>query len=470
MYLGIDLGTQSLKAILVNADGDVVRSTQEAYGIQRQYPTWATQDPAEWWQALVNAVRDVVEDEEVDALSIAGQMHGLILVDRDGEIVRPAIIWMDRRSTAQVIDHADNPLWMDTAHNPLSTGMAAASLLWLRENEPETLKLAHTLLSPKDWLRFKLTGVLSSEPSDASGMLMLDVVQRIWSQRIAEGIKVPFAMLPRLTSSSKVVGAMTADAEASLGISAKVIAGAADQAAMLVGCGAIAPGDTVLTLGTGGQLSVVTDRPHTNPRLNTFCHVERKLWYSMGAILTGGYALTWWQNIIGDDVEQLLALAEEAPAGSDGLIFKPYLNGERTPYMDASLRAQFLHLHGGHTQAHMTRAVLEGVAFAMRECLETLIEAGVYHHLAEAPIILGGGGTRGDLWPAILASVLERPLARLTHEEQTAYGSAMMAAVGFGQFKKLEDVVDAWFKPAEVIEPVVDWVKVYSERFNEYRQ
>lgn len=458
MYLGIDVGTQSVKALLVNEKGEIIRVGQESYAVSRPQPTWAEQNPDEWWQATVSAVQTATRHagNQIRAIGLAGQMHGLAALDKNRELVRPAIIWMDQRSTAYIKLQEKYPHWMQLAHNQLAAGFMAASLLWLKQHEPENFVRIDTVLTPKDWLRWKLTGVLCIEPADASATLLFDVEKRQWSSELLEIYGFDAGILPHVVDSTRVVEQVTEEAASQLGLSTrpKVVAGASDQAAMLVGCGVLEPGQAVLTIGTGGQLSVVTDKPQPDPRLNTFCHAVPNRWYSMGAILAAGYALSWWQRVCNAHLDALLKEAAKAPAGAEGIIFRPYLNGERTPHLDPTLTASFTGLTARHEQGHLTRAVLEGVAFAMRDCLNTLLEAGA----TPTSIILGGGGAQGNLWRQIMASVLNRPLQSIENSEQTAYGAAMLAAVGDGHSLNALN----WVKSGETTLPIAEWVEIYQ--------
>ncbi len=461
MYLGIDLGTQSVKAVLVNEAGEIIRVAQQAYPISRPQPTWAEQNPDDWWKATVSVVQTVARyaAHQIRAIGLAGQMHGFVALDKQEEVLRPAIIWMDQRSQAEIELQKNYKNWLELAHNQLVTGFAAASLLWMKQHEPAIFANIDTLLTPKDWIRWKLTGVLCTEPSDASATLLFDVQKRQWSTELLQIYGFEPRILPHVVESEYVLANLTPDAAHDLGlpIHPVVVAGAADQAAMLIGCGVREPGQAVLTIGTGGQFSIVTDHPRPDPRLNTFCHAVPNRWYSMGAILAAGYALSWWQQVTNAHLDVLLKAAAQVPAGAEGVIFRPYLNGERTPHLDPTLTASFIGLTGRHGQGHLTRAVLEGVAFAMRDCLNTLLEAGAQ----PTSIILGGGGGKGTLWRQIMASVLNHPLQSIENTEQTAYGAAMLAAVGDGH--KLADL--NWVTFGETTLPVAEWVEVYKNGF-----
>lgn len=452
VMLGIDVGTQSAKCVVLDANGTLRGAGQESYGVLSPRPQWFEQDPVVWWAAVVDAVRAALREANVPAghvqgIGITGQMHGLVLLNRRLEPLRPAMIWMDRRSAnlcTVVTARVPHDIVVNTAANQLSPGFAGASLAWLREAEPHLLDQAHAVLQPKDYLILRMTGTLSSEPSDASATWLYDVPAREWSETLIQACGITSDLLPPLSGSATVVGRLTADAAYALGLNAEtpVVAGAADQAALLLGAGVVEPGRGAITLGTGGQITVVSSRPMIDPelRLNTFCHALPDRWYTMGAILNGGIALRWWRNVLGDDTRayaDLLTEAETSPAGADGLIFIPYLEGERTPHMAPHATGAFVGLTARHTQAHMTRAILEGVAFAFRDCLNTLRVAGpVPDHF-----LIGGGGSQGALWRAILASVLNVSLQTIEGREHTATGAAMLAGVGTNVFTSVAEAV-----------------------------
>jgi xylulokinase len=480
VILGIDVGTQSTKCVVLDANGTLRGVGQEGYGVLSPRSQWFEQDPAAWWDATINAVRTALREAGVSAghvqgIGVTGQMHGLVLLDRRMEPLRPAMIWMDRRSAnlcAIVTARVPHDTVVNVAANRLSPGFAGASLAWLREAEPHLLDEAHAALQPKDYLILRLTGVFSSEPSDASATWLYDVPGRTWSETLIQACGVTPELLPTLSDSAAVVGKLTADAAYALGLKAEipVVAGAGDQAALLLGAGVVEPGRGAITLGTGGQITVVSSRPMIDPelRLNTFCHALPDRWYTMGAILNGGIALRWWRNVLGDTTRaysDLLAAAGTTPAGADGLIFVPYLEGERTPHVDPHATGAFVGLTTQHTQAHMTRAVLEGVAYAFRDCLDTLRVAGpVPDHF-----LIGGGGSQGALWRAILASVLNVSLQTIEGREHTAVGAAMLAGLGTRVFSGVAEAVGRVVRYGVTEIPPADDRDHYAEQFARFR-
>jgi len=453
VVLGIDVGTQSAKCVVLDATGELRGVGQEPYDILTPRPQWIEQDPHAWWTAVVSAVRQAMREAEMMAgrvrgIGVTGQMHGAVLIGEDLEPLRPAIIWMDRRSAnlcELILKRVPPDVVLQEAGNRLSPGFAGASAAWLREVEPETLDRARAIIQPKDYIVLRLTGEISSEPSDASATWLYDIRQRRWSETLASACGVPFQALPTPLASTTVVGGLRPTPAFDLGLrpDIPVVAGAGDQAALLLGTGVVEPGRGSITIGTGGQMTVVSTRPMIDPqlRLNTFCHAVPGRWYTMGAILNAGIALRWWRDVLGGrgatSYHALLAEAAQVPAGAEGLLFLPYLEGERTPYMNPNATGAFVGLTLRHSQAHMTRAVLEGVAFAFKDCLLTLREAGpVPDHF-----LVGGGGAQGGLWRQILSSTLGVSLQTVEGTEHTATGAAMLAGLGARVFYDLAQAV-----------------------------
>lgn len=453
VVLGIDVGTQSAKCVVLDAAGGLRGVGQESYDILTPRPQWIEQDPHVWWAAVVSAVRQAMREAEMTAgrvrgIGVTGQMHGAVLIGEDLEPLRPAIIWMDRRSAnlcELILKRVPPDVVLTEAGNRLSPGFAGASIAWLREVEPETLDRARAIIQPKDFIVLRLTGEISSEPSDASATWLYDIRQRRWSETLANACGAPMQALPTPLASTTVVGGLRPTPAFDLGLrpDIPVVAGAGDQAALLLGTGVVEPGRGSITVGTGGQMTVVSARPMIDPqlRLNTFCHAVPGRWYTMGAILNAGVALRWWRDALGGrsatSYHALLAEAAQVPAGAEGLLFLPYLEGERTPYMNPNATGAFVGLTLRHTQAHMTRAVLEGVAFAFKDCLLTLREAGpVPDHF-----LVGGGGAQGGLWRQILSSTLGVSLQTVEGTEHTATGAAMLAGLGARIFYDLAQAV-----------------------------
>lgn len=481
MILGIDLGTQSSKCVVVDGAGHQRGTGQHAYGVQRPRPGWAEQDPAAWWQALTQATRAALHDahvtpDQVRAIGLTGQMHGVVLIGADHQPICPAIIWMDRRS-ADLCDNVQGrvppEIVRDRAANRLAPGFAGASLAWLRAFESATLDQAHYILQPKDYTVLRLTGTISAEHSDASATWLYDVPGRDWSPELTTACGVSRACLPALAASTAQVGTLLAGPAGELGLRAgiPVIAGCADQAALLTGTGVIEPGKGAITIATGGQITVVSDHPRIDPalRLNTYCHALPDRWYTMGAILNGGIALRWWRDTVdpagATGFDTLLAEAGDVPAGAEGVIYLPYLAGERTPHLDPYATGAFVGLTQSHTRAHLTRAVLEGVAYAFRDCLVTLRTTGP----VPDRFVIGGGGAQGATWRRIMASVLGVSLQTLGGTEHTATGAALLAGASVGVFDGVADAVARGVQYGAVEDPVPAEQRVYEEEFARFQ-
>ena len=479
--LGIDIGTSAAKAVLMEPDGQIRGVGAQDYPIDQPQPGWAEQDPDAWWQAAANAVRAAlgqaqVPGAEVAAIGLAGQMHGAVLVDPAGRPVRPAIIWPDRRSPAQVeraLEATGLGRLGRLTGNRLAVGFMAASLLWLLEHEPDVLAAAERVLLPKDYVRLRLTGELATDPSDAAGSLLYDVANRRWSQELLTEWKLPHWLLPPVLESAAVAGELLPAAAEALGLGAgtPVVTGAADQACQALGSGLLDPGLASCTIGTGGQLLSVLAAPLHDPqlRLHTFCHALPGRWYSLGATLAGGLALRWFRESFSPSQASIAELASEAarvPAGAEGLLFLPYLVGERTPHFDPLARGAFVGLALHHTRAHAVRAIMEGVAFALRDSLEIMRELGG----GPAQIVSAGGGGSSQPWQEILAGVLGLPVMAARGPERTAVGAALLAGLGGGVYA---DPVEArartvGYEPA--VEPRPADAARYQELYALYRE
>ena len=481
VVLGIDVGTQSAKCVIVDEGGTLLAVGQAGYELLTPRPQWVEQDADAWWHGVVAAVRAALADgkiapEAVRGIGLTGQMHGVVLLGRDHRPLRPAIIWMDRRSAnlcAIVQARVPDQVIARVAANRLSPGFAGASFAWLREVEPRMLDQAAVALQPKDAIVLRLTGAISTEPSDASATWLYDIEQRAWSDELAAACGISTAILPPVNPSSSVVGTLRAEAAAALGLpqGVPVVAGAADQAALLLGSGVVEAGRGSITLGTGGQMTVVSGVPRIDParRLNTFCHAVPDRCYTMGAILNGGMALRWWRGVLasssGMSFEALVDEVIEVPPGADGLIFVPYLEGERTPHMDPDAFGAFGGLTLRHGRAHMTRAVLEGVAYAFRDCAQALEAAGpVPDHF-----LIGGGGSQGAAWRQIIASVLGVSLQTVAGREHTALGAAMLAGIGSGMYFDVAQAVARVVRTSPAERAFAADHRVYTAQYARYR-
>jgi len=443
VLLGLDLGTGSAKALLLNEDGTVAGAGSAPYAVHSPYPGWAQSDPSDWWDAAAAAAREAlgVRGREVVSLGLSGQMHGVVLCSPGGAPLRPAVLWADTRSGAQVeLYRTLDPDLSRRLANPSVTGMAGPSLLWLRDHEPDAYTSARWALQPKDWLRLRLTGEPAAEPSDASATLLYDLVADGWAWDVVDALGLRSDLLPPLRPSGRAAGELTAEGAAHLGlpVGLPAAAGAADTAAAMLGTGLLLPGSIQMTLGTAGQIVTLLDAPTPDPTLRT--HLYRAAmphrWYAMAAVQNVGLALEWVRGVLGATWDEVDAEALAVPVGAEGLTFLPYLTGERTPHLDPRVRGAWAGLGLHHTRAHLLRAALEGVAYAMREALETLEESGC----RQDDLCLAGGGTVEGPWRQMLADVLNRSLTSVPEPAASARGAALLAGVAAGTFASAADI------------------------------
>jgi len=442
MYLGIDLGTGSVKASLLDGGLQAVSEASRRYTNAAPRPGWAEIDPEQWWQATVEAVRECVGDRgrDVAAIGLSGQSHGLVLVDDNGEAVRPAMLWYDGRSHAEVETLRALPAALrERLGNPLVTGMTAANLLWVRNHEPEVLQRATHALCAKDWLRLRLTGDIAMEPADASTTLLYDVVEDGWAMPVMRELGLPEALLPPLVPSAARAGELKAPAASALGLTPglPVAAGAADAAASLLGLGLTRPGQTVLQVGTGMQIMAVSEETFAepDPRCNTF-RTAGKAWFHVAAMQNGGTALQWAMESLACDQDELYALAFEQAERDADVLFLPYVTGERTPLLDPHAAGAWTGLRVGNGRAEMARAVFEGIAFSVKDgwnALRDRIDAG-------DGLLLTGGGTADPRWRQLLADTLETPLAVSPTPASAGRGAALLGAVAAGYVESVEDL------------------------------
>jgi xylulokinase len=479
MLLGLDLGTSSVKALLMEDSGDAVGEGSAPYPVRVPRPGWAESSPDEWWAAVLEATEAAVgrRGAEVTALGLSGQMHGVVLADEGSLPLRPAILWADARSAAGLDAYRglDEDLRRRLA-NPLAVGMAGPSLLWLRDHEADAYAAASWALQPKDWLRMRLTGDVAAEPSDASATLLYDLPADEWSHAAVEDLGLRAGLLAPLVASTDVAGTLTTVAAGELGLrrGLPVAAGAADTAAAMLGVGLLRPGPVQLTIGTGGQIVTPKESPDVDPHLRT--HLYRGalsgLLYSMAAIQNAGLALEWVRKILGVSWNEVYDEAFAVPPGSGGVAFLPYLSGERTPPFDPCARGAWTGLGLDHTRGHLLRAALEGVAFALREGLEALEDLGV--SFPELRLAGGGasraGGESGEPWRQLLADVLGRPMWLLPDEISavaSARGAAFLAGLASGVYSSAEDTLPLTPEPERSIQPGdADYEAAY-ERYKE---
>ena len=481
MFLGIDVGTAGTRAVLIDRVGAVVASAASDHaGIRSEQIGWAEQDPEDWWRATREAIAGVMAaaeltGSEIEALGLTGQMHGCVMLDASGAVLRPALIWCDQRTQPQcdwLTETIGFARLIELTCNPALPNFTLTKLLWVREHQPEIFaKIAH-VLCPKDYVRFRLTGEYAMDMQEASGTLLLDVAHRRWSAEVAEAAGIPMAWLPRLFEGPEICARISATGAGATGLAAgtPVAAGAGDQGAGAVGMGILAPGSVSATIGTSGVVFAATGSPVKDPlgRLHTFCHAAPNRWHVMGVTNGAGLSLRWFRDTFAPNTtpassyDELSAKAAAAPPGSDGLLWAPYLFGERTPHLDPEARAAFIGITASHSQSHFLRAILEGVAFSLRDTLTLFEELGV----PVKAIRLGGGGARGPLWRQIQADVYGQPVEILEAEEGGAFGAALLAGTGIGAWPSVEAACAATVRVAAVIAP--RHAKVMDESYVRY--
>ncbi len=484
LFLGIDLGTSSLKAVVINDHGQLLGVGSQEYPIQTPRPSWAEQDPQTWWEAAVMAVGQAtrqIDPSAISAIGLTGQMHGTVLIGSDLEALGSAIIWADQRSLAEVAEMTGSigsKNLAAIAGTAPATGFMGPTLLWLRRHKPRRLEQAKTVLLPKDYLRLRLTGNIATEASDASSTALFDLRQRKWSQEIVKKVKLPLDILPPVLDSAAIAGQLTEGAAKSLGLPLKipVVAGCADQVAQAVGNGLLDPGHGSITIGSGGQVFTPLDQPRHDEalRVHTFCHAPVDRWYLMGAMLTAGLSLRWFRDLLGitgvaDAYQQLTALAQDVSPGADGLLFLPYLLGERSPLMDPQARGGFIGLTLSHQRGHIARSIMEGVAFALRQILETIQALDAPVNITSARGLLAvGNGLRSPVWRQIVANVLAQPLYLPVGHENTAVGAALVAGIGVKHYADYHDLKQVIPSPQAGTEPVSAPVEFYEMQYQHF--
>ncbi len=477
--IGIDASTTATKAVLIDESGTVVGVGTSEYGFEMPHPGWSEQSPDLWWDGAVAAIRSVLAQtgatgEDVVAVGLTGQMHGLVLLDASDAVLRPAILWNDQRTAAEcdAIRAAVGPeRLVEITGNDALTGFTAPKLVWVRDHEPDVWsRVAHVLL-PKDYVRLRLTGEYALDKADGSGTILFDLAARDWSPEVLGALGIDPAWMPRTHEGSEVTGTVTAQAASATGLRAGtlVVAGGGDQSANAVGVGVVDPGTMALSLGTSGVVFAATDRPIHEPRgiVHAFCHAVPGRWHMMSVMLSAAGSLRWFRDALapGVDFGDLVGTATEVAPGSGGLLFLPYLTGERSPHPDPLARGAFVGLTLAHDRRHMTRAVLEGVAFGLRDGLDLMVGAGMP---VPDQIRASGGGTASALWRQILADVLEVEIATVDTTEGAAYGAGLLAAVGAGWYPSVGAAAAANVIATPVASPGPDAAR-YREVHAAYR-
>jgi xylulokinase len=485
--LGIDVGTGGTRAVIIDERGRLTASaTSEHEPFASAMPGWAEQHPEDWWRAAGLAIRSALakaklHGDEIGAVGFSGQMHGAVLLDAGGSVVRPALIWCDVRTQAQC-DQLNARIGADRiiqlTCNPALPNFTLTKLMWVREHEPANWARVRSVMLPKDYVRFRLTGERVTDVADASGTLMLDVAQRNWSGELLQLAEIDRALLPSLFESPEFSARISASGAEATGLAAgtPVVAGAGDQAAGAVGMGIVSAGAVSATIGTSGVVFAATDRPVLDPRgrLHTFCHALPGRWHVMGVTQAAGLSLRWFRDQLardtraatGDSYDSLTREAAAAPPGCEGLFWAPYLIGERTPHLDAGARGALIGLSAAHTRAHVIRAVLEGVAFSLKDTFTIFEELNI----PVRKIRLGGGGARSALWRQIQADVYGREVEILAAEEGAAFGAAILAGVGARAWNSVEEACDAVIQMTRRVQPDPAASGLLNENYKTYRR
>ncbi len=479
-WLGLDVGTGGSRALLVDANGRVGFSHVEPHEDMRMAkPLWAEQDPKDWWRASQFAVQSVLKKAATDGSSIlgvglSGQMHGLVLLDDRGEVIRPALIWCDQRSQPQVneINAAIGPENVLRAiANPVLTGFTLPKLLWVRDHEPELFSRVRRILLPKDFLRFKLTGEFATDVSDASGTALFDVLRRAWSNEMIELLHLDRATLPQVYESSEITGSVTEAAARATGLQkgTPVVAGAGDQAASAIGNGIVEPGAVSCTVGTSGVVFAYLEKPAYDPggRVHTFCHAIPNAWHVMGVTQGAGLSLQWYRNRLAQNClyDELTADASLSPPGAHGLFWLPYLMGERTPHLDPNARAAWVGLTAKHQSSDLVRSILEGVCYSLKDCLEIIANLGASTTVTR----LSGGGAKSPLWHQLFADILGKRVTTLETQEGSAFGAALLATIGTGEYANAQEACRATVREVSAKNPEPNAVDFYKRHYQVYR-
>ena len=470
--VGLDVGTTGVKALALSPDGDVLATATRGYALSTPRPGWAEQDPGDWLRAAESALAEVSAGREIAGIGLSGQMHGLVVLDETGTVIRPAILWNDQRTAvecAEIEDRIGLDRLIGLTGNRALPGFTAPKLLWLRRHEPEAYARIARVMLPKDYVRLGLTGAWAIDASDASGTLLLDVGRRDWSAEVVDALELPREWLPPVLESPEVSGRVTKGRSDAVSPGIPVAAGGGDQPAAAVGVGATRPGTLSVVLGTSGVvLAPLPAYAHdAEARVHAFCHARPDTWQAMGVMLSAAGSLQWLHDTLAKDVpfDALVAEAAAWPPGAEGLLFLPYLAGERTPHADPDARGAFVGLELRHDRGALVRAVLEGVAFGLADSLDLLRALGV--EAARARI--SGGGARSRLWLEIVASVLGVPLELTESEEGSAFGAALLGGVAGGVFRDVDEAVARCVRVTSTVEPNTAWSDAYREAHERYR-
>lgn len=487
--LGIDIGTTGTRSLVINEDGSIIGSAVKEYPLYTPKPGWAEQEPEDWYDATIQTIKEVLEKNEIKgsdikAIGLSGQMHGSVFLDKNNEVIRPAILWCDQRTEPQcqeIYNIFGYENFIKLSYNKALPGFTSPKILWLRENESENYKKVYKILLPKDYVRFMISGVYATEVSDAAGMLLMDIKNRVWSNEILNGLEIDKNFLAELYESYEISSRVNEKTAKLTGLLAgtPIAGGGGDNAAGNVGSGIIRQGIISDSIGTSGVVFAHSDSPVYDPegRLHSFCHAVPGKWHLMGVTLSAAGSQKWYYDTFGPsksimqerpDLKKyklLDAQAEKISAGSNGLIFLPYLSGERSPHGDAYARGVFFGISYVHGQDHFVRSIMEGVAFSQLDCLNLMRSLGINSD----KIVLIGGGSRSKIWREIICDVFETPLITLKNEEGPAFGAALLGGVGCGLYKSVEEAVEKTVRQADEIKPNSGNFPIYRKTYDIYR-
>ena len=474
VLVGLDVGTGGARAVAIDESGDIVAEASSEYPLHSPRPGWTEQDPADWWEGAKEVLKKVATEaeEQVAGIGLTGQMHGSVFLDASDRVIRPALLWNDQRTDRQcekITSAVGEERLISIAGNPALTGFQAPKIVWLRDEEPENFEQVSHVLLPKDYVRLQLTGEYATDASDAAGTLLLDVQARDWSGEILDALEIPQEWMPEVYEGPESTGFLRESVAEELGLpqGIPVAAGGGDNAAAAVGTGIVGPGLVNSSVGTSGVLFAHASEFNPDPsgRLHAFCHAVPGAYHLMGVTLSAGGSLSWWRETLGGGYDELVEAASGVGPGSEGLVFLPYLSGERTPHLDPRARGAFFGLTARHGDQHMTRAVMEGVIFSLRDALEIMRSLSVPVEDVRAT----GGGARSDLWLQLQADIYGTPIRRTVADEGPAYGAALLAGVASGTYATVKDATSVVRLREETTEPDPERTKIYEEYYEVYR-
>ncbi|MGL4307550.1 MAG: xylulokinase [Cetobacterium sp.] len=474
MFLGIDLGTSAVKLLLIDKTGKIIKTSSKEYKLYYLNGNWAEQNPEDWWNGVLEGFEEILDEnvrENLEGISFSGQMHGLVVLDREDKVIRPAILWCDQRTEKQCEVLNKIPNLGNITGNKALTGFTAPKILWLRENERENFSRINKIMLPKDYIAYKLSGIHGIDVSDGSGTLMMNVKERKWAEEIIDFLDIKKENLGKIYESQEVIGQLKEELKNKYGLKkdVKIVMGGGDQAIGAVGVGAIEEGILSVALGTSGVIFSSTDKYRVDReyRLHSFCDANMK-YHQMGVILSAAGALKWWVEDINQskDYDYYNKIAEETLPGGEGLYFLPYLIGERTPHNNPNVKGSFIGLTHNHRKGHMTRAVLEGVAYALKDSFVLLEEMNI----DIKKVLISGGGSKSKLWKQIIGDVLNKPIITIDSSgEGPALGAAIVAAVGCGAFENLEEGCKAIINEVEITYPIEENVSIYEKNYEKFK-